>query len=297
MPGDIKKSAIEDLVVRSLADRELYGYELMQRLRMMGIRTASNYLYEILSELEGQGLLKGRWAANPTGKPGRHYYSLSRQGRRKLDDMVKEAIDLIQERVLLVSARGSPSTFKKICTVLGAPVPRGKFVIALPYGNPATSYQIYAHRLTGSLPNAEVYIVKPPGMYFSDQPSGATILDGHRNNMPFKDGFADFLLMAGLPSDASIIDTIQECGRVLKVEGHFVLKHPNSLTTDRAPKEPAGYEQYSKLVYEIYERDKTINTRELIRILTRRFGSVKEKVIGGSTWFHTCVRQESLGHR
>ncbi len=131
-----------------------------------------------------------------------------------------------------------------------------------------------------------MYIVKPEGAQFYDPPLGVTVLDGRRNDLPFKDGFADFLLVAGLPAYSSVDETIKECERVLNDEGHFILKHPNSLTEDRAPKYLAGYEQYAKLVYETYDLDKVVDLGNLVRRLSTQFESVKEHVIGGSTWIH-----------
>lgn len=143
MASDIKKFAIRRLVLRALVGREMYGYEITARLRMTGIRTGTNYLYEILSEMEGEGLLRGRWVTNPSGKPRRHYYSLGERGRQEFEMMVKESIDLVHERLLLTGAKGSPGLLKEAFSRIGAPLPRGRMVVALPESNPAISYQLH----------------------------------------------------------------------------------------------------------------------------------------------------------
>lgn len=288
MRGDIKKLAIRGLVVRALAGREMYGFEIQARLRTMGIHTGTNYLYEILTGMERDGILEGRWASNPSGKPRRHYYGLGKGGQEELDRMVRESIDLIQEKLLLNSPKGSPETFKKILASISSPAPRGIVIVALPDGSPAVSYQLHVRGLIGSLPRGRFYVVKPAKTHFYDPPTGVTILDGRRDDMPLKDGFADFLLLPGIPRHSSLEGTFDECARVLNAKGHLLLKQPNSLTEERAPQNLAGYEQYSKLVYETYDNDRMVSLREVMRTLSKRFASVSEKVFGGSTWIHAC---------
>ncbi len=284
--GDVKKLAIKRSAFRAIAGREMYGQEILAELRLMGIRTGSNYLYEILLEMEKEGLLKSRWAPNPTGKPDRHYYSLSEGGKRELDGMVRDAIDLISERVLLSRARDSPGMLREVISKLGAPRPRGRLIAALPESSPGISYWLHFNSVVAGLRNVSLYVVKPPNSYFRDPPPGVTILDGRRNDLPFKDEFADFLLISGLPADSSVERTVKECARVLNPKGSLVLRQSNSFTEDRAPRYLTGYEHWAKLVYQIYDRDKMVNIRDLLRTLSRSFGSVHDEVIGGSTWVY-----------
>lgn len=252
----------------------------------MGIGSGHNYVYMILSEMEKRGALSGRWEGNRTRRPSRHFYSLSIKGKQELDMKVRDAIDLIMALFLSRAPMGSPKTFKSICSKLGAPLPRGRFVIAASDCNPAVSLQLYAHRLIGDLPGANVYLVKPPELRILEQPTGATVLDGRRDNLPFKDGFADSLFLLGIPSYSSAEETVEECTRVLNRNGSMLVKQPNTLTTDRAPRHIAGYEYFGKLFYEIYDRDKTVSIKELIKLLSDHFNSVRDGVFGGSTWLY-----------
>lgn len=283
---DIKKLAIRRSTIRSLAGRERYGQEILAELQLMGIRTGPNYLYEILAEMEDEGLLKGRWAPNPIGKPDRHYYSLAEGGKKELDRMVRDSIDLISEMVLMRRMRESPRMLTEVLSKLGSPLPRGRLVVALPDGDPGLAYWLHLHSLVGNLREVSLYVVKPPDGRFRDPPPGVTVLDGRRNDLPLKDGFADFLLVSGLPRDSPLEAAAKEFARVLNPAGHLLLRQSNSFTEDRAPRYMTGYEHWANLVYEVYDRDKTVNVRALLRVLSKSFRSVNDEIIGGSTWVH-----------
>ena len=276
--------------MRALIGKELHGYQIIADLRRMGINSGHNYVYTILSGMEERGLLTGRWEGNRTRRPSKHFYTLSDRGRLKLEAKAREAIDLLNALFLPKLPMGSPAAFRKIYSKLGAPLPTGRFVIAAPDSNPAVSNQMFMHQLIAGLPDTSVYFVKPPEFRFYEPPSGTTVLDGRRNNLPFKDEFADSLLLFGIPSYSTVEETIGECARVLNKNGSILVKHPNSLTTDRAPKAMAGYEYFGKLFYEIYDRDKVVSIRGLMQILSSRFESVKEGVFGGSTW--ACAHEK-----
>ena len=80
MPRTRRPSAQTAAVLRALAenpDRWRYGYDLCAQL---GIQAGS--MYPILIRLADRGLLETSWEAEPTpGKPPRHLYRLTRDGR------------------------------------------------------------------------------------------------------------------------------------------------------------------------------------------------------------------------
>lgn len=76
-------STVEMLVLKLLAERAMYGYEIIQ---IVNERTdgAFNWkegtLYPVLHRLEGKGLLITEWQTGDTGKK-RKYYLLTEKGR------------------------------------------------------------------------------------------------------------------------------------------------------------------------------------------------------------------------
>lgn len=69
-----------------LADREMYGYELVAEIRRRSegvFDLAEGTVYPALRRLERQGLLRARWADAPDG-PRRRYYAPTQAGERAL---------------------------------------------------------------------------------------------------------------------------------------------------------------------------------------------------------------------
>ncbi|MFH8343711.1 PadR family transcriptional regulator [Streptomyces sp. NPDC018045] len=68
------------------AEGASYGYALLNRLSAAGLDTVKPAtLYPALARLADEGAVEVRWAAGEHG-PGRKYYNISEEGRRRLDD-------------------------------------------------------------------------------------------------------------------------------------------------------------------------------------------------------------------
>ena len=76
---------VRELMARPAAWR--YGYDLMQ---VTGLSAGT--LYPILARLADQGWLAAEWeAASEEGRPPRHHYRLTAQGRRAASEMIERA--------------------------------------------------------------------------------------------------------------------------------------------------------------------------------------------------------------
>jgi PadR family transcriptional regulator, regulatory protein PadR len=76
------------LLLGLLAEREMYGYELVSELRERSASTIDlpeGTVYPALRRLEREGLVAGRWADAASG-PRRRYYRLTMVGERALAD-------------------------------------------------------------------------------------------------------------------------------------------------------------------------------------------------------------------
>lgn len=74
------------LLLGLLADREMYGYELLSELRSRSdavIDLPEGTVYPALRRLERDGLIGGRWVEVASG-PRRRYYALTPRGRTAL---------------------------------------------------------------------------------------------------------------------------------------------------------------------------------------------------------------------
>jgi len=75
------------LILGLLAEREMYGYEILQESERRSERAfllKEGTLYPALHQMERAGLLKPRWRDSPAGR-ARKYYSLTAKGRRRAE--------------------------------------------------------------------------------------------------------------------------------------------------------------------------------------------------------------------
>ena len=78
------KGVLTLLLLRLLAERESYGYEVVQRLREVGLSGISEgTVYPALSRLEREGRIASRLVASSSG-PARKYYRPTPAGRAAL---------------------------------------------------------------------------------------------------------------------------------------------------------------------------------------------------------------------
>ncbi|MEL7022823.1 MAG: PadR family transcriptional regulator [Pseudomonadota bacterium] len=91
----------ELLLLRLLANEEMYGYELVRRIQLVtgeAIKLGEGVIYPSLYSLEKAGALKAR--RKKVGARERIYYSLTRQGKKRLSALeadwqrIRDAINL-----------------------------------------------------------------------------------------------------------------------------------------------------------------------------------------------------------
>src|SRR6186997_2811555 len=89
---DLLQGTLDMLVLRTVADEELHGYAIAQRIRLVsGDRLAipQGSLYPSLRRLENQALVKGEWGTAASGREAR-VYRITAKGRRRLEAELRE---------------------------------------------------------------------------------------------------------------------------------------------------------------------------------------------------------------
>ena len=103
------KGVLTLLLLRLLAERESYGYEVVQRLREAGLAGISEgTVYPALARLEREGRITARLVASNSG-PARKYYRPTPAGRAALTSGTASWLSLA-ELVHAVLAGPVPST-------------------------------------------------------------------------------------------------------------------------------------------------------------------------------------------
>ena len=89
---DLMRVVAEPIVLRLLAEREMYGYEIIKVVNERSRRVfewKEGTLYPCLHRLEEQGLVSGEWK-KAEGERRRKYYHLTRKGRGALKSRLEE---------------------------------------------------------------------------------------------------------------------------------------------------------------------------------------------------------------
>lgn len=89
------------LILTLLQEQESYGYELVERLRALGLtQLATGAVYPVLSRFERDGLLSSYTRKSQSG-PARKYYLLTAHGQQAQKEAARNWQDISQ-----VAARG-----------------------------------------------------------------------------------------------------------------------------------------------------------------------------------------------
>ncbi len=85
--SQVRKGALDFVVMICLENSRLYGYELICRLKEdAGLTISEGTIYPLLSRLSKEDLIESEWVEMPTGMP-RKYYRLTPAGSEVLVDM------------------------------------------------------------------------------------------------------------------------------------------------------------------------------------------------------------------
>lgn len=88
---ELKRGTLEMLLLRLVAQRPMYGYEIMTTLekRAGQLDLKESTLYPVLYRLEKDGFVETRWETLERGVP-RKYYQLTPAGKDELNRLVGE---------------------------------------------------------------------------------------------------------------------------------------------------------------------------------------------------------------
>ena len=85
--SQIKRGTLSFIVMNELRTNELYGYELIENIKIRtDIEVAEGTLYPLMNRLKQESLLDSKWVEQESGIP-RKYYFLTRKGKSMLNKM------------------------------------------------------------------------------------------------------------------------------------------------------------------------------------------------------------------
>lgn len=93
--SQLLKGVLEGCVLEIISKKSIYGYELIQSLKETGFdKIVAGTVYPLLQKLEKQGVIVGEMRPSPDG-PDRKYFSLTTEGRERLEEFWNQWQDLI----------------------------------------------------------------------------------------------------------------------------------------------------------------------------------------------------------
>ena len=85
IPSQMLKGTLEGCILKVISEKETYGYEISEKLRVYGFSDISEgTIYPLLLRLEKNGMITAEHRQSPVG-PKRKYFSISPEGRVELE--------------------------------------------------------------------------------------------------------------------------------------------------------------------------------------------------------------------
>lgn len=84
--SQLRKGAVELVVLSTLAKGEAYGLQILDRANKVGELVSDGALYPLLTRLEKAGKIAARWDTEQGANP-RKYYRLTPEGEAMLGEM------------------------------------------------------------------------------------------------------------------------------------------------------------------------------------------------------------------
>ncbi len=95
--SQIKRGTLELCILKMIARKPCYGYEIISRLEHWPILAAKeSTVYPLLRRLLKEGCLSSSWQETTEGLPPRKYYSITGQGKEYLEAMEGEWEHLLE---------------------------------------------------------------------------------------------------------------------------------------------------------------------------------------------------------
>jgi transcriptional regulator len=106
--GDLLQGTLDMLVLKALALESMHGWGITERIEQWSehvLQLGQGTLYPALYRLERQGVIASEWKSTENNRRAR-YYSLTRTGRRQLQDelvqwrRMSRAVNLVLDATL-----------------------------------------------------------------------------------------------------------------------------------------------------------------------------------------------------
>lgn len=261
-------------ILRLFRGKEFYGYEIHKQLSASGYNIELTRLYRVLNEMLNEGLLVAQWKKSPKG-PKRRMYRVGKHGQAELDQILKDAIDVVHEFYSEYLRTIAPHVLSDLVQFMTNGL-KDDAVFVYVVSESTVMHKYLLKSLRQRVPKSRIYFVKPEQMSFEEELNNLSVLNGSLQTIPLKQDFADLLIAPNLSSVQHLEAAVQEWTRILKSQGRLILGVPSALV--HKYKDPLSIGQYMEKI----EHQSTSNTgqfdKELLEeMLSRQFTKIEHK--------------------
>jgi PadR family transcriptional regulator PadR len=273
---DLRTDDLKKAILLMLRNNELYGYDINRRLAQQDMSSNISRLYGILNEMQKDRLLMDRWERSKEG-PRKKMYSLTDKGREALNEILLAAISTVHLFYgdYLRSLFPKVDVFGNILNVLTEGMEQGDNL-----GYISNSFsginQVLLKSLHAKNPSGKLYLIKPDSLGLNTDLENANVFDGTYNDLPFKDDFIDRLIVIGVPTPETLVESTKEWRRVIKEGGRLTIVTPTILIQEH--EEPMTIGDYvEKHEHQVIEKGSLIDHELFMSSLRDNFSEVVER--------------------
>jgi DNA-binding PadR family transcriptional regulator len=272
----LRAEELKRTILKMFGGSELYGYDVNRRLSLQGVEVELSRLYRVLNEMRKDGLLDDRWEKSRHG-PRKKMYRVSEKGREALNEILLEAIATVHRFYgeYLTSLYPEINVFGEILGLLAEGL-EGHEKIAYITTKYFGIHELIVSKLKEMVPEGRIYIVKPDSLDISVNIENVYIHNGSYDDIPFKNGFVDRLMLIDLPNKEIIEEAAREWQRVVHEKGMLSIFTPTILIQKQDDPLSIG-DFVEKHEHEIIERGEHVDREILLSTLGSLFKKVGEK--------------------
>ncbi len=226
----LARSEVIAAILGAMRQGATYGYAIHRALRDAGFPIRLNHLYPVLKRLEQDGLVVSTEVPGERGPP-RRSYTLTKAGRRALEDHLIDAIAVVRLSYL-DHLRSDETTIRRALETLSKYLPhakpRGRTAMVVPPGYLSEiNFRWFLSQLF-SVAEGDVYLVRPQGTFEIDEPK-LTLLDGSESYVPLRDNHVDQVVLVWVPRKRRWSRPLEEATRILRPPGILAVILPDAL--------------------------------------------------------------------
>lgn len=269
---------LEKLILKLFGHKKFYGYEVHKILASEGVEIEISRLYRVLNEMLKEGLLESSWEKSTLG-PQKRMYWLGEKGRAAFNDIFVDAIKTVHSfyGLYLQSLIPKINVFTEMYQLLANELKEDATLVFTTRGF-TPMHEMIIQYFHSKLPRGRIVLVKPSTLTVDVNIDNLHFLDGFHDEVPLKTGYADHMIVIGLPKKESLEQSLKEWHRVLKPHGILAILTPAILLEQYEDPLTIG-DFIEKYEHETIEKGEHLNKELLEEYVNRYFKKVEAKTL------------------